>query len=260
MADKKWTYFFGNGNAEGKGDMKALLGGKGAGLAEMTGLGLPVPAGFTVTTEACSWFFEHDRQWPEGLDTQIHEAVARLESETGKAFGDVAAPLLVSVRSGAAVSMPGMMDTVLNLGLNDETVVALANNSGNAKFAWDSYRRFVQMFGDVVLGIHFTRFSKAQEAFCGDRRVEDLNAAELETLTGELKSVIAQAGHDFPQDPREQLTLAINAVFNSYNSHRARYYRKTQRYPRYCGYRGECSGHGVWKHGRGLCDRCCVYS
>ena len=231
MADKKWTYFFGNGNAEGKGDMKALLGGKGAGLAEMTGLGLPVPAGFTVTTEACSWFFEHDRQWPEGLDTQIHEAVARLESETGKAFGDVAAPLLVSVRSGAAVSMPGMMDTVLNLGLNDETVVALANNSGNAKFAWDSYRRVVQMFGDVVLGIHFTRFSKAQEAFCGDRRVEDLNAAELETLTGELKSVIAQAGHDFPQDPREQLTLAINAVFNSYNSHRARYYRKTQGIP-----------------------------
>jgi len=231
MADPKWTYFFGKGAAEGDGSMKPILGGKGAGLAEMTHLGLPVPAGFTVTTEACSWFFSHDRAWPETLASQVEAAVGRLERETGKRFGDSSEPLLVSVRSGAAVSMPGMMDTVLNLGLNDDTVQALAERSGNPAFAWDSYRRFVQMFGDVVLGIHYTRFSKAQEAFCDGEQVCDLDASQLEALTGVLKDVIGQAGHDFPQEPKEQLRLAIDAVFTSYNSHRARYYRKTQRIP-----------------------------
>ena len=231
MADTKWTYFFGNGAAEGNSSMKALLGGKGAGLAEMVNLGLPVPPGFTVTTEACSWFFSNGREWPAGLEEQLVTSVKALESATGKTFGDANDPLLVSVRSGAAVSMPGMMDTVLNLGLNDETVLALVKKSGNAQFAWDSYRRFVQMFGDVVLGIHYTRFSKAEAAFCNGRELADLNGDELKELTGLLQGVIAQSGHEFPQDANDQLRLAINAVFNSYNSHRARYYRKTQGIP-----------------------------
>ena len=256
MTDRRWIYFFGDGEAEGDGSMKTLLGGKGAGLAEMTRLGLPVPPGFTVTTQACSWFFEHDKVWPDGLRAEVVEAVNRLSKETGKEFGSPDNPLLVSVRSGAAVSMPGMMDTVLNLGLNDTTVVALAEQSGNARFAWDSYRRFVQMFGDVVLNIHYTRFSKVQEAYCDGKDPSEMDAQELQGLTRQLQTVIGQAGHEFPQDPQEQLFLAVDAVFNSYNSHRARYYRKTQGIPDTAGTAvnvqamvfgnmGEASGTGV---------------
>ena len=228
---QRWIYSFANGKADGTADLKPLLGGKGAGLAEMTSLGLPVPPGFTITTEACTWFFANGEKWPDGLADQIDAAVNALEDAAGKKLGDANDPLLVSVRSGAAVSMPGMMDTVLNLGLNDASCAALAEKSGNGKFAWDSYRRFVQMFGDVVLGIHYTRFSKVQEKFRGDREINELSVAELEELTRLLQGVISEYGHDFPQDPRDQLRLAIDAVFKSYNSHRARYYRKTQGIP-----------------------------
>jgi len=228
---QRWIYSFALGEADGSAELKPLLGGKGAGLAEMTRLGLPVPPGFTITTGACTWFFAHDEAWPEGLSDQLDSAIDALEAATGKKLGDDRDPLLVSVRSGAAVSMPGMMDTVLNLGLNDASCAALSAQSGNPAFAWDSYRRFVQMFGDVVLGIHYTRFSKVQDEFCGDRSLNELSVAELQELTGKLQEVIAEFGHAFPQQPREQLRLAIDAVFKSYNSHRARYYRKTQGIP-----------------------------
>ena len=256
MTMDRWIFAFNDRALPAPEQRRPLLGGKGAGLVEMTELGLPVPSGFTITCAACTWFFSHDEQWPAGLDTQLDAAVASLEAETGKAFGDASDPLLVSVRSGAPVSMPGMMDTVLNLGLNDQTVRALAARSGNARFAWDSYRRFVQMFGDVVLNIHYTHFSRAELAFLGDRKMEDLGAPELEVLTGQLKQVLEEQGHAFPQDPREQLALAISAVFRSYNSHRARYYRRTQGIPdntgtavnvqaMVFGNRGEGSGTGV---------------
>ncbi|MCB9678460.1 MAG: pyruvate, phosphate dikinase [Alphaproteobacteria bacterium] len=227
----RWIYAFGGGVADGDASDKALLGGKGAGLAEMTRLGLPVPPGFTITTEACSWFFAHGEHWPEGLEDQLREAVGALEKRSGKRFGDQADPLLVSVRSGSAVSMPGMMDTVLNLGLNDETVKALADKAGDERFAWDSYRRFIQMFGDIVLGIHYTRFSRVTEAFCEGREVQDLDARQLQALCVKLKAVVADIGESFPQDPFAQLKYAIDAVFRSYNSHRARYYRKSHGIP-----------------------------
>ena len=218
----QWIYNFGNGQADGDGAMKTLLGGKGAGLAQMTALGLPVPPGFTLTTEACAFYFSSGQQWPEELRGQLNAALEVLERRTERSLGSDSAPLLVSVRSGAAVSMPGMMDTVLNLGLNDVTVEALARQSSNPVFAWDSYRRFVQMFGDVVLGIHYTRFAKAQEAFCGDTNPSELDVDQLKQLTMAFQKVVADAGATFPQDPREQLEAAINAVFKSYNSHRAR--------------------------------------
>jgi len=223
----RWIYTFGEGEADGTAADKPFLGGKGAGLAEMTRLGLPVPPGFTITTAACTWFFGNGEQWPDGLDAEIEAAVSRLEAHAGRKFGDPSDPLLVSVRSGAAVSMPGMMDTVLNLGLNDQTVLALAKRAGDERFAWDSYRRFIQMFGDVVLGIHYTRFSRVSDAYCGGRQVQDLSATELEELCGKLKTVVADIGESFPQDPIAQLRFAIDAVFRSYNSHRARYYRKS---------------------------------
>jgi pyruvate, orthophosphate dikinase len=228
---KRWIYTFANGEADGSAELKPLLGGKGAGLAEMTRLGLPVPPGFTITTDACTWFFANHETWPEGLAAELDTAIEALEVSSGKVLGDATDPLLVSVRSGAAVSMPGMMDTVLNLGMNDASCAALADRSGNPAFAWDSYRRFVQMFGDVVLGIHYTRFSKVQDEFRGDKALNELSLDELKTLTGKLQEVIAEYGHTFPQDPREQLRFAIDAVFKSYNSHRARYYRKTQGIP-----------------------------
>jgi len=227
----RWTYSFGAGSADGDGADKALLGGKGAGLAQMTKLGLPVPPGFTITTAACTWFFQNSEQWPAGLMDQINGAITLLESQMERSFGSTQAPLLVSVRSGAAVSMPGMMDTVLNLGLNDKTVEALARQSENPRFAWDSYRRFVQMFGDVVLGVHYTRFSQVERKFCGDRTLESLSVDDLKLLVPKLKAVISESGFAFPEDPRAQLVESVNAVFRSYNSHRARYYRKTNGIP-----------------------------
>ncbi len=219
----RWIYPF----EEGNGSDRALLGGKGAGLAEMTRLGLPVPPGFTITTEACTAFFQGAEAWPEGLADELDTAVAALEQKTGRRFGDPGAPLLVSVRSGAAASMPGMMDTVLNLGLNRKTTEALGEATQNPRFAWDSYRRFIQMFGDVVLGIHYTRFHRVQEQFLDGRDLSALGAAELQALCTALEGEVGDVGEAFPSDPREQLRFAIDGVFRSYNSHRARYYRKT---------------------------------
>ncbi|KAA0258545.1 pyruvate, phosphate dikinase [Deferribacter autotrophicus] len=232
---KKYVYFFGNGKAEGKGDMKDLLGGKGAGLAEMTNLGIPVPPGFTITTEACIEYYKNNKQYPEGMWEQALEALKRLEEAVGKKFGDPSNPLLVSVRSGARVSMPGMMDTILNLGLNDETVKGLAEISNNERFAYDSYRRFIQMFCDVVLGIEHNKFERVLD------KVKENNGAKFDTDLGaeDLKEVVElykelveeELGRSFPQDTMEQLRLAINAVFESWNNQRAITYRKINKIP-----------------------------
>ncbi|MFN4336383.1 MAG: pyruvate, phosphate dikinase [Candidatus Nitrosocaldus sp.] len=214
---------------EGKGLGKRLLGGKGAGLAEMTALGLPIPPGFTITTEVCKEFYANGRELPEGLMDEVREAMYRLEQLTGKGFGSASNPLLVSVRSGAAISMPGMMDTILNLGLNDDTARALAAKTGNERFVWDAYRRFVQMFCKIVLGINDNLFSKALEEMKKSKGVEhdnELDAESLKQLTEEFKAICKRHGKEFPSDPYKQLELAIKAVFNSWMSERAVEYRK----------------------------------
>ncbi len=231
----QWVYTFGAGHADGDGTMKARLGGKGAGLAEMTRLGLPVPPGFTITTDACNHWMQHGESYPDGLWAEANAALARVEEQVDRRFGDATNPLLFSVRSGAPQSMPGMMDTVLNLGLNDETVVGLAERTGRPHFAYDSYRRFITMFGDVVLGIHCTRFARVTDEVRGKRPVSELTVPELEILAVRLKQVIADSSGAFPQDPQEQLRLSVEAVFRSFNSQRARYYRKTQGIPDTCG-------------------------
>jgi pyruvate,orthophosphate dikinase len=223
----RWVYAFGDGQADGDGTMKAVLGGKGAGLAEMTRLGLPVPPGFTIVTAACNHWMQNGESYPEGLWDEARAALAQVEARSGKRFGDPANPLLFSVRSGAPQSMPGMMDTVLNLGLNDATVAGLAERTGKAHFAYDSYRRFITMFGDVVLGIHYTRFARVVDEVRGKRDVSDLSVEELRALAERLKGVVAEASGAFPQDPQDQLRLAVEAVFRSFNSQRARFYRKT---------------------------------
>lgn len=232
---KKWVYFFGKGKAEGKGTDKELLGGKGAGLAEMTNISIPVPPGFTITTEACVEYYTNNQQYPDGLTDQMLEAMTKLEAAVGKKFGDLSSPLLVSVRSGARVSMPGMMDTVLNLGLNDETVKGLAASSGNERFAYDSYRRFIQMFGDVVLGIGHGKFERLLSDMKKQRNVAEdtqLSAEDLKTLVGQFKDVVeTETGRIFPQNPQEQLKLAVNAVFESWNNQRAKTYRKINKIP-----------------------------
>ena len=236
----KYVYNFGGGCADGGTGDRALLGGKGAGLAEMSNLGLPVPPGFTITTEACRHYFQNNEAWPDELWDECLAGITRVEELTGKKFGDSSNPLLFSVRSGAPVSMPGMMDTVLNLGLTDLTVEGLASKSGNRRFAFDSYRRFVGMFGDVVLGIHYSRFARALDEVRGKREESELDAAQLESLVGKLKAVVADSQGPFPQDPHEQLRLATeavfrswqgNAVFRSFNTPRARYYRKSNNLP-----------------------------
>ncbi|MFS8571109.1 MAG: pyruvate, phosphate dikinase [Thermaerobacter sp.] len=220
---------------QGDGGMRDLLGGKGANLAEMTRAGLPVPPGFTVTTEACRQALAQGGRFPEGLEDQVFAAMARLEARTGKGFGNPENPLLVSVRSGAAVSMPGMMDTILNLGLNDRTVQGLARQTGDPRFAWDCYRRFVQMFADVVLGVPLARFEERLEArkrARGAAADTDLDAADLEALTAEYLDLAArEAGRPFPLDPREQLLLAVGAVFRSWLNERAVVYRRAHRIP-----------------------------
>ena len=221
------VYFFGNGEADGGAGDKALLGGKGANLAEMTRLGLPVPPGFTITTDTCNHTFSNNGEWPEGLDEAVQSGVKKVGDLLSKGFGERNAPLLFSVRSGAPVSMPGMMDTVLNLGLNDETVEGLAEASQNPVFAYDSYRRFLYMFGDVVLGIHGTRFERARKEAFDELDPKDMDLEGLQALCDCYKKVISDNVGGFPQDPWEQLTAAINAVFKSFNTHRARYYRKS---------------------------------
>jgi len=225
----KYVYFFGGGRSEGKAAMKELLGGKGANLAEMSSLGLPVPAGFTITTETCDAYYKLGRQYPSELAPQIDGNIRKLEKVTGKTFGKGANPLLVSVRSGAAVSMPGMMDTVLNLGLNDVTIKAMIANSGNERFVWDSYRRFMQMFGDVVLNIEHHSFESALDKVKKAHKAAndtDLDVDGLKDVVAEYKEVYKKAKKSFPQDAREQLQLAVDAVFSSWNNARAIKYRQ----------------------------------
>jgi pyruvate,orthophosphate dikinase len=220
---------------EGSKEQKYLLGGKGANLAEMTNLGLPVPPGFTISTDACKAYMTAGDTIPDGLMDEVAEALVALEAKMGKQLGDSADPLLVSVRSGAPFSMPGMMDTVLNLGLNDVSVGGLAKQTDNPRFAWDSYRRFVQMFGKIVLDIDGEKFEHALEMLREERGVEtdpELSAEDLEGLVGRFKAIVfAECGHEFPQDPKEQLRLAIEAVFRSWNGERARIYRRMEKIP-----------------------------
>jgi pyruvate,orthophosphate dikinase len=226
---KKHVYFFGGGKAEGKTEMKQLLGGKGANLAEMSSLGLPVPAGFTITTETCAEFYELGRKYPAGLDKEIDNNIKKLEKVTGKTFGKGPNPLLVSVRSGAAVSMPGMMDTVLNLGLNDETLDAMIELTGNERFVWDAYRRFMQMFGDVVLGMEHHDFEEALDEVKKKNKAEldtDLDIDGLKQVVEAYKKVYKRNKKSFPQDARQQLQAAIDAVFGSWNNPRAIRYRQ----------------------------------
>ena len=231
----QWVYSFGAGRNEGRADMRDLLGGKGANLAEMASIGLPVPPGFTITTEVCTAFYANDRRYPDDLREQVAAALARVEEAVGLRFGDAAAPLLVSVRSGARVSMPGMMDTVLNLGLNDETVAGLERRSGDARFAWDSYRRFVQMYGSVVLGVDHHRFEEIIEGAKLDAGVAEdtaLTAEDWKRVVAEYKAMVAaERGSPFPQDPQDQLWGAIGAVFGSWMNPRANTYRRLHDIP-----------------------------
>src|ERR1700756_1520821 len=231
----KWVYSFGGGKAEGKPNMRNLLGGKGAGLAEMANLGLPVPPGFTITAEVCTYFYANRKSYPSDLETQVNAALERLGKIVGKRFGDAENPLLVSVRSGARASMPGMMDTVLNLGLNDATVEAVAQQSGDRRFAYDSYRRFITMYSDVVLGVEHHLF----EEILDDHK--DRNGYTLDTdLTSDdwvevveryKERLEEEHGAPFPQDPHDQLWGAIGAVFGSWMNQRAITYRRLHNIP-----------------------------
>ncbi len=231
----RWVYSFGGGRADGRGEMKNLLGGKGAGLAEMSSLGLPVPAGFTVTTEVCTYFYHQGKKYPPSLAADVKNALAGVEKSIGAKFGDPVNPLLVSVRSGARVSMPGMMDTVLNLGLNDRTVEGLARRSGDRRFAYDSYRRFIQMYGNVVLDIDHHLFEEILELHKEDRGLSldtELNADDWQAVVaGYKKRVVEELGKPFPQDPQDQLWGAIGAVFGSWMNQRAITYRRLHAIP-----------------------------
>ena len=225
-------YYFGKAKTEGESSQKELLGGKGANLAEMTSIGLPVPPGFTITTEVCGLYYEEGEQLPSGLDESVKANVATLEEELGKKFGDDTNPLLVSVRSGAAVSMPGMMDTILNLGLTDVSVAGLAENTGNTRFAYDAYRRLINMFGDVVMEVHHEHFEAAFDAIKEKYNTSEdteVPAEGLVELCEAYKAVYKEhTGNEFPQDPYDQLELAIDAVFRSWNTPRAIRYREVE--------------------------------
>jgi pyruvate, orthophosphate dikinase len=228
------VYFFGQGRGDGTAAMKEILGGKGAGLAEMTNIGIPVPPGFTIASSLCLHYLE-SHQFPKRLRVEVENTLQRLETTTGKHFGDGENPLLVSVRSGAAVSMPGMMETILNLGLNDVTVEGLARQSDNPSFAWDSYRRFVQMYGTVVFDVAKKPFEEQLEAarhHCGAQRDIDLPVEDIQALVRTFKELIReQTGREFPDDPVRQLWGAIAAVFESWNTRRAIDYRKLHDIP-----------------------------
>ena len=231
----KWVYSFENGKAEGDASLAALLGGKGAHLAEMSSLDLAVPPGFTITTEACDWFYANDRQLPADLDEQVAAALERLKAATGREFGDATKPLLVSVRSGSRASMPGMMDTVLNLGLNDITVESMVAETGDKRFAYDCYRRFIQMYGDVVMGVDHDLFEEILDeakADGGHEQDTDLDAADWLAVIGRYKKLIREElEEDFPQDPRQQLSGAIKAVFASWMNQRAIVFRSINSIP-----------------------------
>ena len=256
----KYVYHFGDGRAEGHGEMKDLLGGKGAGLAEMTRIGLPVPAGFTITTEACDYFYKHDKKYPESLRSEVSHHLATLEEEVGKKLGDPKDPLLVSVRSGSARSMPGMMETILNLGLNSKSVEALARRTSNERFAYDAYRRFVQMYSTVVIGLPKEELEDRLRNLKNYLKVKDdtqVSADGWRQLVNEYKAHFKQkTGHDFPEDPHEQLWGAIGAVFGSWMAEKAVTYRRVERITGLLGTavnvvqmvfgnRGENSGTGV---------------
>jgi pyruvate, orthophosphate dikinase len=232
---KKYVYFFGSGKADGRGDMKDLLGGKGAGLAEMTNLKIPVPAGFTITTEACNAFFYAGKKYPEGMWEQVLENLKKVEKAMGMKLGDAVNPLLVSVRSGAKFSMPGMMDTVLNLGLNETTMNALIQKTGNDRFVYDAYRRLITMFGSIVMGMDRQKFEHALEVMKERKRVKldtELNADDLRELVAEYRIIYRKGtGEEFPHDPLDQLKKAINAVFGSWFGDRAVKYRKLNEIP-----------------------------
>lgn len=241
MSKEKYVYYFGGSEAEGDASMKGLLGGKGANLAEMIKLGMPVPAGFTITTEVCTYYYDNGLKYPDTLESEVKQAIAKVEKEMNAEFGSTSNPLLVSVRSGARASMPGMMDTVLNLGLNDKTVQALAENSGNERFAWDSYRRFVAMYGDVVLDLKpktkddidpFEHILDEKKESKGYKLDTELTTDDLKDLVKSFKEAIkTHTGKDFPEDPWEQLWGAVGAVFGSWNNPRAIYYRKINGIP-----------------------------
>lgn len=227
----KWVYLFKDGNAE----MKNLLGGKGANLAEMTNLGLPIPQGFTVTTEACTDYYKSERKVTEEITKQIFDALALLEEEQGKKFGDTENPLLVSVRSGARASMPGMMDTILNLGLTDIAVEGFAKKTGNPRFAYDSYRRFIQMFSDVVMEIPKSLFERVLDEIKEEKGIKidtDMSADDLKEVIERYKEIyVKEKGTAFPQDPRKQLMEAVTAVFRSWDNPRAIVYRRMNDIP-----------------------------
>jgi pyruvate,orthophosphate dikinase len=237
----KYVYFFGAGKADGRADMKELLGGKGANLAEMTNIGLPVPAGFTITTEVCTYYYANGKTYPKELRAEIDAAMALTEKAMGAKFGDPKNPLLVSCRSGARVSMPGMMDTVLNIGLNEATLRGLIERTGNERFAWDSYRRFVQMYGDVVLGLKpeskneedpFEKILHELKHHQGVQLDTDLNTADLQELVKRFKKAVKdRTGKDFPDDAHEQMMQAVGAVFDSWGNDRAVVYRRQYGYP-----------------------------
>src|SRR5712675_992581 len=231
----KWVFTFGDGKAEGKAGLRDLLGGKGANLAEMANLGLPVPPGFTIPTSVCTYFYAHGKTYPKELKAQVEKALQHVGKLTGKSFGDAKNPLLVSVRSGGRASMPGMMDTVLNLGLNDATVEALAKNSGDKRFAYDSYRRFITMYSDVVLGVGHHHFEEILDDHKDRKAYEldtDLEADDWVELVGRYKERLEEEhGAPFPQDPHEQLWGAISAVFGSWMNQRAITYRRLHNIP-----------------------------
>ena len=231
----RWVYSFGDGKAEGRAEMKNLLGGKGANLAEMSNLGLPVPPGFTITTEVCTYYYKNGQTYPSDLKDQVTEALAAVERSIGAGFGDPENPLLVSVRSGARASMPGMMDTVLNLGLTDITVQGLVRRSGDARFAYDSYRRFIQMYGNVVLGVEHHHFEDILENVKRDRDITldtELVAADWQAVIEGYKQVVEhELGRPFPQDVHEQLWGAVGAVFSSWMNQRAITYRRLHDIP-----------------------------
>src|SRR3954463_11656274 len=238
---QKYVYFFGGKTADGNGKMKDLLGGKGANLAEMCLIGLPVPAGFTITTEVCNLYTANNRTYPPELKAQVEDALRKTEAVRGPKFGAPKNPLLASCRSGARVSMPGMMDTVLNIGLNETTLRGLIDKTGNERFAWDSYRRFVQMYGDVVLGLkpqtktEIDPFEHIMDDLKHERKVEfdtQLSTADLQELVKRFKKAVkARTGHDFPEDAHEQMWGAIGAVFGSWMNDRAVVYRRQYGYP-----------------------------
>src|SRR5437867_6411880 len=241
----RYVYYFGDGHADGSGKMKPLLGGKGANLHEMTRIGLPVPPGFSLTTEVCSYFYDHNRIYPPQLEAQVANALAGVEKSVGKKLGDKERPLLVSVRSGARDSMPGMMDTILNLGMNDEVVEIVTKKTRNKRFAWDSYRRFLQMYGDVVMGVQkrpgedhepFEAVIEGlkKDLFPGEHEVEDtrIGIEGLRELTTRFKALVKErTGEEFPNDPWEQWMGAIVAVLGSWMNDRAVVYRRKYNIP-----------------------------